>query len=350
MKVQNQNYAGKKVFVGIDVHKKSYVIVAYCENTFAKTWTTSADQANFAEQLKKFFAGAEIFSAYEAGFSGFTLHRTLIAAGIKNKVIHAASLEIESNNRVKTDKRDAKKIAEQLAAGRLRSIYVPSEEEEARRSLSRGREIVVKRRKAIANQLKMKLHYLGIPFKDGRKVSESFLVWIERLSMNNAHRFAISELIDAWRQDTSRIRRFNKILREQAANDSKEKIYRSAPGVGAVSARVLSNELGDMTRFDNERQLFSASGLTPGEHSSGERIRRGHISRHGSARIRGLLVEIAWRAIAHDRSLKEFYSRIASTRDSNRAIVAVARKILGRLRHCLGKSVDWCDLKAIEAS
>lgn len=349
MKIIDRTYTGKKIYIGVDVHKKSYVIAAYCENDIVKSWTTSADPANFAEQLKKFFPGAEIFSAYEAGFSGFILHRTLIAAGIKNIVIHAASLEIESNNRVKTDKRDAKKIAEQLAAGRLRGIYVPSEKEETQRSLSRGRELVVKRRKAIANQLKMKLYYLGITFKDARKVSEAFLVWVEGLTLALEHRFAVDELIDAWRQETKRIKRFNKILREQATTDSKEKIYRSAPGVGAVSARVLSNELGDMTRFDNERQLFSASGLTPGEHSSGERVRRGHISRQGSTRIRGLLVEIAWRAIAHDRSLKEFYSRIASTRDSNRAIVAVARKILGRLRHCLGKNIEWCDLKPQES-
>jgi len=96
-----------------------------------------------------------------------------------------------------------------------------------------------------------------------------------------------------------------------------------------------------MTRFDNERQLFSSSGLTPGEYSSGEQVRRGHISRQGNSRIRGLLIEVAWRAIDDDHGLKSFYLRVAGARGSKRAIVAVARKILGRLRHCLREKSKW---------
>lgn len=344
MKVTSCDYSGKKVFVGIDVHKKSYVIAAHCDGEIVKKWTTPADPDSTAEQLTKFFKGAEVHSAYEAGFSGFKLHRVLAAAGVNSRVVHAASIEVKSNDRVKTDKRDAKKIAEQLAANRLRGIYVPSEVEEMRRSLSRGREQVVERRKAIGNQLKMKLHYLGVVIPDRQKVCEGFLEWVEKLELAKEHQFAVAELIDAWRQETKRIKRFDQELSIQAKIDPLEKIYRSAPGVGAVSARTLSNELGDMSRFDNERQLFSASGLTPGEYSSGEKVRKGHISRQGSPRLRGMLTEVAWRAIADDQSLKTFYLRVAHTRDSKRAIVAVARKMLGRLRHCLKHGIEWKDL------
>ena len=154
MKITKRDYSGKSVFVGIDVHKKSYVVAACCDGEVVKKWTTTANPTSLAQQLSKFFDGAEVHSAYEAGFSGFKLHRVLISAGIKSRVINAASIEVESNSRVKTDKRDAKKIAEQLAANRLRAIYIPTEQEEARRSLSRGREATVERRKAIGNQLK----------------------------------------------------------------------------------------------------------------------------------------------------------------------------------------------------
>ena len=341
MKVTTRDYSGKKVFVGIDVHKKTNVIVVYCENSLVKKWTSPANPESIAEQLNKFFKGAEIYTAYEAGFSGFRLHRVLKAAGIQSIVIHAASVEIKSNDRVKTDKRDAKKIAEQLAVGRLRAIHVPTEGEEQRRSLSRGREQVVARRTGIGNQIKMKLHYLGIEIPCDKKMSESLLQWVEKQQMATEHMFAISELIDAWRQESKRIKRFDKKLAEQAAKDPLEKIYRSCPGIGAISARTLSNEIGDMSRFNNERQLFSASGLTPGEYSTGEHIRRGHISRQGAPRLRGLLVEAAWRAIAADSGLKGFYIRIAQRRDGKRAIVAVARKLLGRLRHCLKNHVEW---------
>jgi transposase len=344
MKVATQDYSGKRVFVGIDVHKKTNVIAAYCEGDLVKKWSSPACPESIADQLTRFFHGAEVHSAYEAGFSGFRFHRVLVTAGIHNIVVHAASVEIRSNDRVKTDKRDAKKIAEQLAAGRLRSIYIPTEEEERRRSLSRGREQVVERRKSIGNQIKMKLHYLGIGIPNEKKMSESLLKYIETLVLADEHRFAMNELIDAWRQESKRIKRFDSELDRQAGKDPLEKIYRSTPGIGSISARTLSNELGDMSRFDNERQLFSASGLTPGEYSSGEHVRRGHISQQGSPRLRGMLTEVAWRAISNDTGLKAFYLRVARRRDSKRAIIAVARKILGRLRHCLKNGVEWKDI------
>jgi transposase len=347
MNVKNSLYEGKRVFVGIDVHKKKCAVVAICDGMVVKKWTTISDHKLITEQIKKFFNGAKIESGYEAGFSGFKLHRVLTQAGIKNKVVNAASIEVESNNRVKTDKRDARKIAEQLAAGRLRCIYIPTEEEEKHRSLSRGREQIVSRRTAIGNQIKMKLYYLGYNIPERLKVSEKFFRWVEKIDLIFEHRFVLNELIDAWHQEANRIKRFNEELKKQAANDNLEKIYRSAPGMGPVSSRMLSNELGDMSRFNNERQLFSSSGLTPSEHSSGEHVRRGHISRQGSSRLRGLLVEVAWRAITEDISLKEFYSRVAKTRGGKKAIVAVARKMIGRLRKCLIDKVEWKDLRQL---
>jgi transposase len=347
MTVQNRNYQGKKVFIGIDVHKKKYVVSAVFEGDVVKTWTTEAAPAKLKEQILKFFSGAEIGSAYEAGFSGFSLHRVLVAAGIVNKVVNAASIEVESNNRVKTDKQDSKKIAIQLSAGRLRGIYVPTEEEEARRSLSRGRTQAVDRRKRVANQLKMKLHYLGIIVPEGKKVCESFMLWAEGLKLSAEHKFAVAELISCWREETQRIKRFDRALMEQAKEDKLEETYQSTPGIGRVSSRILSNELGDLSRFDNERQLFSYTGLTPGEHSSGEKVRRGNISRCGPSRIRGLLIEVAWRAIEKDKGLQDLFRRVSRTRDSKRAIVAVARKMTGRIRKCFKEGVLWQDICSV---
>ena len=89
-----------------------------------------------------------------------------------------------------------------------------------------------------------------------------------------------------------------------------------------------------MTRFANERAPFSYTGLTPSEHSSGASVRRGHISRQGSSRIRQWLVETAWRALPRDTALKESFDRIAATRGKKRAIVAIARRLTGRIRAC----------------
>ena len=116
--MKNVSYKGKKVHVGIDVHKKTYTFSAWSEGMIVKTATTPAEMEKFPSLLKKWFPGAEVYTAYEAGFSGFGLHRTLEAAGIKNIVIHPASLEVSAKDKVKTDKKDSKKNGRPVGDGK----------------------------------------------------------------------------------------------------------------------------------------------------------------------------------------------------------------------------------------
>jgi transposase len=112
--------------------------------------------------IKNQFSGASIETAYEAGFSGFHLHRSLVGAGIGNIIIHPGAIEVASRDRVKTDKRDAKKMALQLAAGRLRSIYIPSLEQEAKRCASRLRDNLVGLRHQVGQKIKALLFTQGL--------------------------------------------------------------------------------------------------------------------------------------------------------------------------------------------
>jgi transposase len=149
-------------------------------------------------------------------------------------------------------------------------------------------------------------------------------------------------LAEQWRFATRQLIEMRRVLREQAhAQQKLETVYRSVPGIGEVVARTLATELGDMTRFTNERALFSYTGLTPSEHSSGASVRRGHISRQGSSRIRQLLVETAWRALPRDTVLQESFDRIAATRGKKRAIVAIARRLTGRIRACFRQGTTY---------
>jgi len=142
-------------------------------------------------------------------------------------------------------------------------------------------------------------------------------------------------LAEQWRFVTRQLIEMRRLLREQAtAQAAIDKVYRSVPGIGEVVARTLATELGDMTRFANERALFSYTGLTPSEYSSGASVRRGHISHQGSSRVRHLLVETAWRALPYDAVLQTMFERIAATRGKKRAIVAIARRLIGRIRAC----------------
>jgi transposase len=332
------SYRGKKVYAGIDVHKRSYSVTVICEREIVARDTMQASPEGLGGYLKKRFMGAQIFSAYEAGFSGFGLHRKLEGYGIHSRVVNAASVEIAANDRVKTDKRDSKKLAEQLSKGGLRGIYIPSKAEEMKRVLTRTREQIVRHRARVATQIKSKLHYFGLIGcgDDNKPVSGAYIKRIEQQELPAELKYCLQVLGEQWRFLTMKLKEIAVKIAEQAEGDEElEKVYRSVPGVGSVSSRVLANELGNLAlRFANERALFSFTGLTPGEHSSGEYVRKGHISRQGSARIRKYLTEIAWRTIRKDPALEEIFQRIAKTRGKKRAIVAIARKIIGRIRSC----------------
>jgi transposase len=331
------SYHGKKVYIGIDVHKETYAVTCICDQIIVKKSTVPADPAEVARSFLRWFKGAKIFTAYEAGFSGFGLHRELDShEGIKSIVVNAASIEVAANDKVKTDLRDSKKIAEQLSVHRLRGIYIPTEKEEARRTLTRTREQVVEARATASRQIKSKLHYFGLMvLGDSRLLTNRYLKEIEAKTLSAEIAFGFKILIEQWRFLTRQLHELRGALQKQAEKDGKlEKVYQSVPGFGIITSRTLANELGDLSRFENERTLFSYTGLTPSEHSSGPNVRRGHISKQGSARVRWLLVEAAWRAITKDKALKDAFDRIAKTRGKKRAIVAIARKLIGRIRAC----------------
>jgi transposase len=327
-------YFGKKVFIGIDVHKRSYAVCAMSEGEVVFKGVVPGRIEELLGLIGKRYEGAEVHTAYEAGFSGLVLHRALEAAGIKSIVVNAASIEINARDRVKTDKRDATKIATQLSQGRLRGIRIPSEEEERKRTITRTREQLVRTRSAIMTQIRMKLLQFGKLAMDYTKVLslKDVQSWLRSPELGGELKVAVQSLACVWESLNVEIKKLEKELKAQAESDPGELIYRSVPGIGRLGARILSNELGDMKQFNNERKLFSFCGLTPSEYSSGEKIRRGHISRQGSSRIRQVLTEAAWVAIRFDADLREAYKRISQRAGGKRAITAIGRKLLGRIR------------------
>jgi transposase len=337
------SYMGRIVYVGIDVHKETYTVMCVCNKQIVKTATVQAEPAGLAASLLRWFPGATLYSAYEAGFSAFVLHRALTTAGITNIVVNPASVAVAANDKVKTDRRDAKKLAIDLADGRLRGIYVPTAAEELARLLPRTRAQIVEHRATIARQIKAKLHQFGLIAPTSRRlISNRYLREIAAGSLPSELRVSLTLLAEQWRFATRQLIEIRRLLREQAAAQAAlEKVYRSVPGIGAVVARTLATELGDMTRFANERALFSYTGLTPSAYSSGPSVRRGHISRQGSSRVRHLLIETAWRALPRDKVLQEIFDRIAATRGKKRAIVAIARRLTGRMRACFRQGTTY---------
>jgi len=341
--ISKRDYKGKVVYVGIDVHKKTYSVACVCEDVIVKRDSLVASPEELVTYLRKYFPGAQIKTAYEAGFSGYHLHRYLTERGIDNRVVHAASIEVSARDRVKTDKRDAVKIAIQLSAGRLNAIHVPSELREGYRQITRLREIIVNNRKAVGNQIKSILFQHGlIKADDDRKVSQRWINEVLSLTINEDIDYCLKVLCEQWQALCDKTKAIDKKLAEQGQQDETiNTIYKSAPGIGTINARILANELSDMSHFSNSKKLYSYTGLTPGEYSSGEHVRRGHISRQGKPILRKVLVQAAWTAIKIDASLQEIFARISKKAGAKRAIIGIARRLIGRIRSCFNNGTHY---------
>lgn len=336
-------YNGKNVYLGIDVHKRTYSLTAIVDGEVIKKDTILAEPLELVKYCKKFFPGASIYSAYEAGFCGFSLHRKLNENGINNVVVNPASIEVAARERVKTDKRDSFKIADQLSVGRLKGIHVPSVAREQLRLVSRLYECYVQHRHRTGCQLKSLLYQFGlIKRTDKFKVSKKWIQSVLKLDCAPAIKYSIKEFSQHWLYLNKRMEGVKKELELQAQVDAKiHGCYTSFFGVGLVTARILANELEDMSHFSNEKKLYSYTGLTPREYSSGDHQRLGHISHQGKPILRKILVQIAWKITKKDPELQEIFLKIAAKAGKKRAIIAIARKLLVRMRACLREGRNY---------
>lgn len=343
------SYCGKKVSIGIDVHLSTYYVTCVHEGSVVKRASMKAEPDEVVKFLRNHFAGAELSTAYEAGFSGFELHRRLEKEGIRSLVINAASLEVAARERVKNDKRDSQKLALQLDGGRLKGIRIPSLKEEAARVLHRTREQLVRDRAALKVQIRMKFYQFGLRVTQAKE--ELTFVRVEkglRENLPEEVKTGIRALVAIWQALNVQIREIEGKQREQAKSDERDRVFRSLPGYGFQTARILSTELGDMSQFPNERALFSFLGLTPSEWTSGDDERKGPISKQGSGRLRAILVEAAWTAVRKDPELKRTYETLARRTGKKRAIVAIARRLIGRARALLRKGEIYKSQRALK--
>lgn len=342
-------YQAKKISVGVDVHANSYHVTCVVSGVVVKRATMAGEPEALIRFIENNFAGSEVQTAYEAGFSGFELHRQLDGRGIKSRVAHAASIEVSSRDRVKTDKRDSEKIAIQLDSGRLKGIRIPTREEESARVLHRTRQQLIRDRSATMAQIRMRFYQFGCQITKPK----------ESLTFNKVEqalkgdflpevKFSIRILVSVWQALNEQIRAIEAEQKKQEAQDKRNEVYDSIPGFGFQTRRVLSMELGDMSQFPNERAIFSFSGLTPQEYSSGEHERKGHISRQGSGRLRHVLVEAAWKAIRVNAELRRNFEKLAHRIGKKRAIVAIARKLLGRARALFRKTELYQSQRALK--
>ena len=261
------SYKNQKVFIGIEVHRGKYAVSAVLNGEHVDNFVYRGEGSNFAEMLKRRYSEAKsVKSCYEAGFSGYALHRFLVKLDIENIVVHPGLVSVNSMKR-KTDKRDAKQMSYQLFSGMLKGIYIPSKSEEDIRRISRLRKNLVKDRTRMRVRVRMLFNYYGILRTDLNGVL-SYLgaqrIYVSKIpKYGEGFKREIGLYLDCWNGFNKQINKLNKAIRKESLESELDKYYLSVPGIGVLTARVLSAELGDMSRFSNVKYLYSYIGLTP---------------------------------------------------------------------------------------
>jgi transposase len=235
---------------------------------------------------------------YEAGPTGYGLYRELCRRGYHCRIVAPSLIPRRPGERVKNDRRDCVRLAELSRAGELKSIWVPDEGHEAMRNLWRAREDAVGMRLKSRQQLQAFLLRQGRRYPGKTTWTKSHERWIAEQRFDHAgDRMALAEYQLAAQSAEQRVQRLTMALTETAHGWRFEPVVaalRALRGIDTVSAIGLVTEIGDIGRFSNARQLMGYLGLVPSEHSSGNSVRRGSITKTGNAHARRLLTEAAW--------------------------------------------------------
>jgi len=320
--------------LGIDIHKRQYVVVQQVEGAGPKAPQKFTPEA-FLRQVAKLKARAKrVVSCYEAGCFGYVLHRKLESMGIENMVVRPRNWD-EYGSKVKTDGRDARELCSCLdrwLAGNkhaLSVVRVPTEEQERSRSLSRQRETLAKEQKRLQNIGVSNGRYYGIELK---------MSWWKPCRW----RVLEKELPDWFVAIIAPIQTvlvaINAQLKEATAREECAANRKLPVGLGALTASVLDKEFRDYSRFSNRGQVASFTGLCPSEQSSGGTHRQGSINKHGNPKIRSKLIEACWRLLQFQpdyEPIKQWRKRFAEQpsgkASKKKMIVAIARRF----------AVDW---------
>jgi len=278
---------------------------------------------------------------YEAGCFGFWLCQQLRQAGYDCQVTPPSLVPVEQGNRVKTDRRDSRKLATYLFRGLLKFVHVPTENSLYDRELTRTRGQLVRHRKDLARQIKAKLLFFGISLAGHSKGWSQAVVKSVRTAVSQTPLKGVLESLlctmEALKKEISALDNDIKALSREGRYAKQVRYLDSIQGIGTLSAITVLTELGDVRRFRRTNQLPAFLGLTPGEYSSGDRIRRGHITHAGNKWVRTVLVEAAWMVIRYDKRLRLIYERLRARIGGKRAIVAVARRLACYVRQMLMK-------------
>jgi len=353
-------------FVGLDVHADTIAVAVAEEAGEVRSLGTIPNRLESIRKLiGKLAPSGTLKCCYEAGPTGYVLYWQLAQMGVACEVIAPSLIPTKAGDRVKTDRRDAERLARCYRAGELTPVWVPDEAHEALRDLVRAREAAKKDQLRHRHRLgKFLLRHGKRPTDAGQAWTQKYVNWIRiharfdqpALAATVAHYLAEVDHI------AERIAKLEQAIDEAVAQAGPEiraviEALQALRGVAQTTAATVVCELGSLSRFPRPRQLMGYSGLVSREHSSGKSIQRGGITKTGNAHLRRVLVEAAWtyrhrpnvqgRVLRRQRSLalsdevkriawkaqqrlyKRFTALAARGKNNNQIVTALARELLG---------------------
>lgn len=340
---QGQASGGYGAYVGLDVHKETIAVaVARAGREEAKSWGEVANRpktiGKLVARLDEEFGGEALLFCFEAGPCGYGLYHQILELGHHCQVVAPSLIPKKPGERVKTDRRDARKLAQTLRSGDLTAVWVPGTEQEAMRDLTRARDDLKGQERKARQQLNAFVlrHGHSWPAHKSRWTATHYN-WLESLRFaHDWQQVVLQEYIDAVKAASARVAALGEQMERALEQWSLAPVVYSLValrGIDKLAAMVLLAELGDLRRFDSPRQLMAFLGLVPSEHSSGGRRRQGAITLTGNRHARRMLVECAWSYRFPARQTMHLKRKALQASDEAKAIAWRAQKRLcGRYR------------------
>ena len=355
----------KQYYIGLDVHKDT-IAIAYISSTSRQDaiyhGTSSGSSQACERALRKLAKKLDVSLqdlniCYEAGPTGFVLARHLISLGVDCVLCSPSQTERKPNERVKTDKRDAQKLAKAHRNGDITPVRIPPPLDEAVRDLCRARTDASKDLVRAKQRLKSFLLRNGISYTGKANWSEAHMRYLRNLKIpSESHTIVLESYLRTIDEAHARVNELKEKLLEVLEKWEWKPVVKAlmaCKGFQEVAAMTIVSELGDLRRFPNPRKLMSFLGLTPSEHSSGMSRRQGSITKCGNGHARWILIEsaqhfrkppklssaLARRQEGQSRQIKELSWRMqnrlskryrtlkARGKHENKCLVAIAREI-----------------------
>jgi len=290
-------------FVGLDVHAETIAVAVAEQNGEVRSLGVIANREDSVRKLvRKLEAVEELRFCYEAGPTGYVLYWQLTRLGVQCEVMAPTLVPVKAGDRVKTDRRDALKLARNYRAGELTAVWVPDAAHEALRDVVRAREAAKKDQLRARHRLnKFLLRHGRRPPMGVKPWTMKYLEWVKREVHfeQMAQEATLLDYLNEVEHAAARIARLDGAI-EEAVKVAPSKMravieaLQALRGIAQVSAVTVVAELGELSRFSRATQLMSYGGIVASENSSGERTRRGNITKAGNAHLRRVVVEAAW--------------------------------------------------------